>query len=277
MEWDSGLPTQLSDDHWLRLLDDIEGRIIGDRANGPSLRILELGPRLGGLVTLLSDRHEVHALQRDQSLLSPAVPAQPWTLPFPWPDQSMDLVLMLGSLESDETPGQTLAEVRRVLKEEGETIIAVVNPATIPGACPPFPELLNDKALPGLLGRFDLLLRSLLSWGGKERTLVWIGSAVRAANCASLDHNRIGITLFQQGKLGAAWRHFDRARSIDPTCADALFNQAAILRMTGRLDHYCAALEATLEIAPDHADARQALEELKASSEPALTAGRGLS
>ena len=231
MELDCGLRTELSDDVWFRLLDDVEGELVGEMADGPPLRVLEITPRLGGVVTLLSDRHDAWALHDGWTPLSPAVTTYPIEHPFPMEDESVDLVLLLGRLEGDDAPARTLGEIRRVLREGGRALIAVANPAAVPGASAPYPEI-----------------------------LAWIGSALRALRSSASEHNRIGVVLFKQGRPGQAWTHFERAIELDPDLADAHFNRAAVHRLAGREDLYKEGLNATLQSAPDH---EGALEEMR--------------
>ncbi len=261
MELDCGLRTELSDDVWFRLLDDVEGELVGEMADGPPLRVLEITPRLGGVVTLLSDRHDAWALHDGWTPLSPAVTTYPIEHPFPMEDESVDLVLLLGRLEGDDAPARTLGEIRRVLREGGRALIAVANPAAVPGASAPYPEILAESALPGLLARHDLLIDRLHAWGPKgTEPIAWIGSALRALRSSASEHNRIGVVLFKQGRPGQAWTHFERAIELDPDLADAHFNRAAVHRLAGREDLYKEGLNATLQSAPDH---EGALEEMR--------------
>ncbi len=276
MNADPGLRSELDDEVWLRLLDDIERQLIAEQAQGPPLRVLEIAPRLGGVATLLCDRHQVRVLDQGETPLSPALTRHRFALPFPdCEDESVDLVLLLGRLEHDEAPAATLAEVRRVLREGGRLVFAVVDPRALPGARPPYPEILSEAALPGLLARHDLLIERLHPWGPKgAEAHARVGVALRALRSAAAEHNRIGVTLFQQGKTGEAWCRFQRAIDLDPSLADALFNRASLQRLGGRPDLFRAGLEAVLRIAPDHPGANAELQ--RQTSDPTLEAPQAL-
>ncbi|MAE72003.1 MAG: hypothetical protein CME06_16240 [Gemmatimonadetes bacterium] len=263
MELDCGLRTELSDDLWFRLLDDVERELVAEMADGPPMRVLEIAPRLGGVATLLSDRHEAWALHDGTTPLSPALTTCPIEYPYPLEDESIDLVLLLGRIEEDDAPARTLGEIRRVLREGGRALIAVANPAAVPGASTPYPEILAESALPGLLARHDLLIDRLHAWGPQgSKPIAWIGSALRALRSSASEHNRIGVVLFQQGRPGQAWTHFERAIELEPDLADAHFNRAAIHRLAGREDLYREGLDATLRAAPDHPGALEEMRKL---------------
>lgn len=271
MDRTAGLRATLPDDVWIHLLDAVERDLIDESRLAEPLTILEIAPRLGGLVTLFSDRHEAHALLPREVPLSPAVEAhvsKNGVLPFA--DESIDLIFLLDALATDPAPAHTLAECARVLREGGEIVLAVVNPAAVAGALPHYPELMTDAALPGLLSAHDLLLEALHTWGPRKgQALAWLGRAVRARHSRAADHNRLGVTLFQQGKIGAAKRRFDRAVELDPELLDARMNRATIIRMAGHEAKYRAELEEILRRNPEHAGARAALAD---QSEPPLAA-----
>jgi SAM-dependent methyltransferase len=261
MNNDAGLPATLSDETWIHLLDTVERDLIGDRADGAPLTLLELHPRLGGVVTLLSDRHKALALVTTEALLSPAVESHVSSDGiFPFADESIDLLFLLDGLATDPAPARTLAEISRVLREGGQLIVAVLNPAAVIGGTPVYPELMSDSALPGLLAAQDLLLDRLQSWGPREGTvLAWLGIAVRARRSQPAQHNRLGVKLFEQGRIAAAWRHFDLAVQLDPELLDARLNRATIFRLAGRTERYREELQDILRCDPEHEGARAAL------------------
>jgi SAM-dependent methyltransferase len=101
---------------------------------------------------------------------------------LPFPNQSLDLVLLPHTLELARDPHDTLREVERVLVPEGRVVIVGFNPASLWGLRQQRAHL--DRRLGvGLVGLVPGLASLVLSIGIRDRRLGWAarGYAVVAA------------------------------------------------------------------------------------------------
>ena len=87
---------------------------------------------------------------------------------MPFPNQSLDLVVMPHGLEHGLDPHQTLREVDRVLRPEGRVVISGFNPASLLGLTRRFSALQREAVRAGLgpedLRRAGLAHRRLRDW-----------------------------------------------------------------------------------------------------------------
>jgi SAM-dependent methyltransferase len=128
---------QIEDRHWwfvgrrrifLKILDSI---LASGRRESTRTRILDVGCGTGTMLGYLSTYGEAVGIDTDATAVAycrerglTAVTHAP-TIPWPFPDQSFDLVTMLDVLEHADDDLELLREIGRVLTSGGQLLVAV--------------------------------------------------------------------------------------------------------------------------------------------------------
>jgi len=96
-----------------------------------------------------------------------------------------------------------------------------------------------------------------------DEALSYYRAALRHGESAAA-RRMMGTVLLQQGQRQAAIRHLERARDLDPSNAQTLYNLAGAYALTNQFDRARITATQLLEIAPNHQAGRQLLASLPA-------------
>jgi arylsulfatase A-like enzyme/Tfp pilus assembly protein PilF len=105
---------------------------------------------------------------------------------------------------------------------------------------------------PTLAAAYDGIGDALVRLREYEKAVQFLQKAAELKPDSGMTQYRLGLSLFETGKVSESTAHFERAVQSFPTWTDALYSLATVYVRTGRTDEALATLARALKVDPQH-------------------------